>query len=134
MSEQADIRGRGLGRELRFWAIAVVVFFLAVYVLRDILLPFVAGMAIAYLLDPVCDWLEKKGLSRTLATSLLTLGFVLLALGATGLGVAVYMAVEPAPDVALVQVVVDIFLKYTFFLLKNRCLFRKCHQGKYKLE
>ena len=67
--------------ELRFWLIAFVVFFAALYVLRGVLLPFVAGMAVAYLLDPVCDWLERKGLSRTLATTLLTLVFLLLTVG-----------------------------------------------------
>jgi len=46
-------------------------------VLRGILLPFIAGMALAYFLDPVADWLEKTGLSRTLATSLI-LGVFLL--------------------------------------------------------
>jgi predicted PurR-regulated permease PerM len=49
--------------------------------LRGILLPFVAGMAVAYLLDPVCDWMEGKGLSRTLATTLLTILFLLLTVG-----------------------------------------------------
>ncbi|MDH3474033.1 MAG: AI-2E family transporter [Rhodospirillales bacterium] len=67
--------------ELRFWLIAFAVFFAAIYLLRGILLPFVAGMAVAYLLDPVCDWLEGKGLSRALATTLLTLVFLLLAVG-----------------------------------------------------
>jgi len=36
--------------------------------------------------------------------------FAILAFGASGLGVAVLMALEPAPDVALVQIVVDILL------------------------
>ena len=62
-------------RQLRFWLIGLVVFLAAVYVLRGILLPFVAGMAIAYLLDPVCDRLEAWGLSRTLATTVLTVLF-----------------------------------------------------------
>jgi predicted PurR-regulated permease PerM len=39
------------------------------------LLPFVAGMGVAYFLDPVADRLEKWGLSRTLATSLITAVF-----------------------------------------------------------
>ena len=39
------------------------------------LLPFVAGMGVAYFLDPVADRLEKWGLSRTLATSLITAAF-----------------------------------------------------------
>ena len=60
----------GVQREARFWLIGFAVFFAALYLLSGILLPFVAGMAIAYLLDPVCDWLEGRGLSRTLATVL----------------------------------------------------------------
>ncbi len=47
--------------------------------LQSILLPFVAGMAIAYFLDPVADKLEERGLGRTLATLLvLTIFFVLV--------------------------------------------------------
>lgn len=34
--------------------------------------------------------------------------YAILALGTAGLSIAIYMAVEPAPDVALVQIVVDI--------------------------
>ena len=68
-------------RELRFWLISFAVFFAALYILRGILLPFVAGMAVAYLLDPVCDRLEKLGLSRTLATTALTLVFLIAAAG-----------------------------------------------------
>src|SRR3546814_10461547 len=41
------------------------------------LLPFVAGMAVAYLLDPLCDRLQRWGLSRTWATALVTVFFVL---------------------------------------------------------
>jgi len=36
--------------------------------------------------------------------------FAILACGASGLGVAVLLALEPAPDVALVQIVVDVLL------------------------
>jgi predicted PurR-regulated permease PerM len=36
--------------------------------LRDILLPFVAGMVIAYLLDPLANRLERVGLNRLAAT------------------------------------------------------------------
>ncbi len=63
----------GIRRQVLFWLLAIGVFFLALYLFRGILLPFVAGMAIAYLLDPLCDRLEAMGLSRTLATVLLTL-------------------------------------------------------------
>ena len=40
----------------------------AVVLLRDILLPFVAGMVIAYLLDPLATRLERMGMNRLLAT------------------------------------------------------------------
>ncbi len=54
------------------WSTGFLVFLALVFVLRDVLLPFVAGMAIAYFLDPACDKLEEMGLSRVLATSLIT--------------------------------------------------------------
>ncbi|GAB2175113.1 AI-2E family transporter [Dongia sp. agr-C8] len=68
-------------RQLRFWLIGLVVALIAIYLLRAILLPFVAGMAIAYFLDPACDKLEKW-MSRTWATTVVTLIFaILLVLG-----------------------------------------------------
>ena len=57
----------------RFWLLGLAAFLLVVWLLSAILLPFVAGMGVAYLLDPVCDWLERRGLSRTLATTVITL-------------------------------------------------------------
>ncbi len=54
--------------------LAVVIVCLVVF--RSILLPFVAGAAVAYFLDPIADRLEAWGCSRTLATSLITLGFM----------------------------------------------------------
>ncbi len=42
------------------------------------LLPFVAGLVLAYLLDPVADRLEKLGLSRFWATFLILLLFVIM--------------------------------------------------------
>jgi predicted PurR-regulated permease PerM len=68
----------GLKKQAIFWLAAIAVFFAAVALFRAILLPFVAGMAVAYLLDPVCDRLERAGLSRTWATTVVTLVFLLL--------------------------------------------------------
>ena len=61
------------------WLGGLVVSLAALYLLRGVLLPFVAGMAVAYFLDPACDWLEKKGCSRTLATVIITGVFFLVA-------------------------------------------------------
>ena len=57
---------------------ALIIFLVLVYLLRTVLLPFVAGMGVAYFLDPVCDRLEKWGCSRILATTLVTIVFALI--------------------------------------------------------
>ena len=67
---------------MRYWLIGLIVFMFALYLLRGVLLPFVAGMAVAYLFDPLADRLEAKGISRTLATSLIIGIFVLITVGA----------------------------------------------------
>jgi predicted PurR-regulated permease PerM len=55
-----------------FWIGGLVVFLLLLYLLRSVLLPFVAGMAVAYFLDPVVDRVQGWGASRTVATGLIT--------------------------------------------------------------
>lgn len=65
-------------RRIRFWVGGTIVFFLLLYLLRSILLPFVAGMAVAYFLDPVADRLQRSGVSRLAATVIITAGFFLL--------------------------------------------------------
>ncbi len=67
-----------LRRQLVFWTIAFLVFLGFVFLFSSILLPFVAGMALAYFLDPVADRLERLGLSRTMATVLILISFILL--------------------------------------------------------
>lgn len=64
------------------WLIAAAVFLVAVYLLRGVLLPFVAGAAVAYFLDPAADWLERRGLGRTTATVVITGLFVVALAGA----------------------------------------------------
>ena len=49
------------------WIAAVIAVLALVVLLRDILLPFLAGVALAYLLDPVVDRLQRFGLNRTIA-------------------------------------------------------------------
>ena len=60
------------------WLTIFVLFCVAVYVLRSVLLPFVAGIIIGYLLDPWATKFEKMGLSRTCATILVLLLVVLI--------------------------------------------------------
>ena len=90
-------------RHLRFWLIGLAIFLASLFLLSGVLLPFVAGMAIAYLLDPICDRLEGWGLSRTLATTLLTVAFLILSVTAFLLLVPVLAGqvvslLERAPD------------------------------------
>ncbi|MGO8914694.1 MAG: AI-2E family transporter [Stellaceae bacterium] len=70
----------GERQQIYFWLGALVVFFLLVYLLSPILLPFVAGSAIAYFLDPAVHRLERWRVPRSLATVLALLLFVLLLL------------------------------------------------------
>lgn len=65
-----------LRRQAVFWLIAALVFVGFLYLFRSILLPFVAGMILAYFLDPVADRLERLGLSRALATTLIVLSLL----------------------------------------------------------
>ena len=60
------------------WLIGFAALIIILVVLSDILLPFVAGMAVAYFLDPVADRLERAGFSRTLATGIITTSFVVV--------------------------------------------------------
>jgi predicted PurR-regulated permease PerM len=65
--------------QVKFWLGALVVLVLLLWLLSDILLPFVAGLAAAYLLTPLTDRLEKLGVNR-LAAALIIITLVVLAL------------------------------------------------------
>lgn len=71
-------------RQMAFWIGVLVVFVLLLWLLSDILLPFVAGSAIAYLLNPLTDRLERAGVNRAAAAlSIITVvvfAFVLVVL------------------------------------------------------
>lgn len=69
------------GSRWRFWLAAAAAFLLLLWLLNDILLPFVVGMVVAYFLDPVVTRLQRLGLSRTMATTAVTVVAVLLTIG-----------------------------------------------------
>ncbi|WP_299351335.1 AI-2E family transporter [uncultured Shimia sp.] len=66
-------------QQVTYWGIAMALFAMALWYLGDIMLPFVMGGAIAYFLDPVADRLEKMGLSRVMATAVITLVSLMIA-------------------------------------------------------
>ena len=68
-----------LTRQMTFWVLTFVVGVVTLWILREILLPFVAGMALAYLLDPLASRLERMGVNRLVAT-LVLIGAVVLRL------------------------------------------------------
>lgn len=67
-----------LQRQIGFWLGSLVVFILFLVLLRDILLPFIAALALAYLLDPLADRLERMGMSRLAATIVILFVFILI--------------------------------------------------------
>jgi predicted PurR-regulated permease PerM len=62
-----------------FWIATLVAVLAVAALLREVLLPFVAGMVLAYLLDPLANRIERLGMNRLLAT-LAIIVFVVAAL------------------------------------------------------
>ncbi|CAH1648968.1 putative permease often clustered with de novo purine synthesis [Hyphomicrobiales bacterium] len=67
-----------LQRQIGFWLGSLLVFILLLVLLRDILLPFVAALALAYLLDPLADRLERLGMNRLSATIVILVVFLVI--------------------------------------------------------
>ena len=65
-------------KQALYWGIAAVVLLLMLWLLGDVLLPFLLGGAVAYFLDPVADRLERLGLSRVWSVALISVVAVLL--------------------------------------------------------
>jgi predicted PurR-regulated permease PerM len=59
--------------QLKYWGLATAVFMAVLYLLGDVILPFVVGGAIAYFLDPLADRVERLGFSRVTATVVISL-------------------------------------------------------------
>jgi predicted PurR-regulated permease PerM len=72
------ITGKELRHQIFFWLLVLAGFVGFLTLFRSILLPFVAGMALAYFLDPVADRLESIGLSRFMATVVILISFVVV--------------------------------------------------------
>lgn len=91
--------------QLRYWGIAAVLFLVLFWFLGNVLLPFLVGGALAYFLDPVADRLERAGLSRVAATTVISLValvlVVLLVLAVIPTLVSQLTAlINSAPDIA----------------------------------
>ena len=67
-----------LERQVGFWLGALGLLALLLYVLGGVILPFAAGLILAYLLDPVADRLQKIGFNRLGASLTILAIFTLL--------------------------------------------------------
>jgi predicted PurR-regulated permease PerM len=74
-----EVAGIALDRQVVFWLLALAAVILVLWILGPVLLPFVAAMALAYILDPLTTKLQRCGIYRPLA-ALATIGSVVLAL------------------------------------------------------
>ncbi|MGC9446018.1 AI-2E family transporter [Cereibacter johrii] len=64
--------------QAKWWGLSTLVFLLVLWLLGDVILPFIVGGAIAYFLDPIADRLERAGLSRVAATTLISVAMLLV--------------------------------------------------------
>ena len=64
--------------QFRFWLLAFLGLVALLWALKPMLLPFVAGMTLAYFLDPVVNALSGRKVPRWLGTLLVLLGFTTL--------------------------------------------------------
>jgi predicted PurR-regulated permease PerM len=62
------------------WGVAFAVLVLALWALGGTLLPFIAGAAVAYFLDPVADRLQRLGLGRVWAVAVISVSVTLVVL------------------------------------------------------
>lgn len=94
-----------LERQVTFWVAALIVVIVALWLLSEILLPFIAGLALAYLLDPPARRLEQFGIGRAISALviivLVIVSFILLViLVAPILGNQLSALIDSIPDYA----------------------------------
>ena len=70
-----------LKSQILFWLAVLALLVLGMWLVGDVMPPFIAGMALAYFLDPLADKLEDWGLPRLAATSVILAMAVILFLG-----------------------------------------------------
>ncbi len=98
------VRNRGW-----LWLAVIIVATVLMWLLGDVLLPFVLGAAIAYLLDPVADILEAKGLSRAASTGIITLSVILI----VSLGLLFVLPLLITQMVSLTLALPDVYAKFS---------------------
>lgn len=67
-------RPLGIGWQVGFWSTAALVIIFLLWLCSAVLLPFIVAIALGYLLDPLVNRLERFGLGRAAATTLILVG------------------------------------------------------------
>jgi len=73
-----DMMALPVRQQALWWGLLAALVVLALWFLGGVILPFVLGGGIAYLLDPLADRLEKLGLSRIMSVVVITVVAILL--------------------------------------------------------
>jgi predicted PurR-regulated permease PerM len=68
-------------------AIGIIAFFWLITRLSEVLTPVLVGLVLAYILDPVVNWLVRRGCRRRLAVSVIFGSALILLLGALAIGI-----------------------------------------------
>ena len=84
--------------QFRFWVVGVVLTLLAIYLLKNVLLPFLIGFALAYLLDPVVDRMQAMGVRRGIAAAFIIISFF-------GVAILVFVLLYPMLSTQVVALV-----------------------------
>lgn len=102
-------------QQFTYWSIAAAVLLLILWKLGAVLLPFILGCAVAYVLDPIADRLERAGLSRVMATAVISVSFLLLV-------IVVMLLVVPTlftQTLGLIDTLPELTKKTRFFFYKQ---------------
>ncbi|MBN9309789.1 AI-2E family transporter [Devosia sp.] len=70
-----------LRHQVLIWGGLFLLTILFLWIFRPILLPFVVGLTLAYLLNPVVNWLQRLGISRSWGAMLALTGVIVLLVG-----------------------------------------------------
>lgn len=83
-----------LKNQIISWIALLFITGVLLYLFRGILLPFITGIGLAYLLNPLADWLERRGMGRALATTIVM--FVVLVVVISGFLLLVPLIIQQA--------------------------------------
>ncbi len=70
---------------LIFWICVTTLFLLTIILFKSILLPFVLGIAVAYLLNPLVNKFGGLGIGRAAAAMMILVGFLIVIIGVVGI-------------------------------------------------